>query len=122
MIGFEEEVARDQSRADEGPDTRNLEKKAIYENLVALYYLPPYVSRGITREYLVKVHKGEVFRVTLSDLRHFEVDLTPAQVKKHGVINNGLLVKKLNILLESKGEDKLGFSHFEPPDQVDFAD
>lgn len=118
MIGFEEEVARDQSRADEGPDTRNLEKKNIYENLVALYYLPPYASRGITREYLIKVHKGLVFRVTHSELRHFEVDLTPAQVKKYGVVNNGLLVKKLNILQESREEPNLGFTHCEPPDQV----
>ena len=118
MIGFEEEVLRDQSRADEDLDTKNLEKKTIYENLIALYSLPPYMSRGINREYLLKVHKGLVFRVTHSELRHFEVDLTPAQFKKYGVINNGLLVKKLNILLESRGQPALGFTHFEPPDQV----
>ena len=121
MIGFEEELGQEQSRADEGPDTKNLEKKTLYENNNTLFSLPPYISRGITREYLLKVHKGLVFRVSHSELRHFEVDLTPSQVKKHGVINNGLLVKKLNILLESRGQPTLGFSHFEPPDQVSFT-
>ena len=32
--------------------------------------------------------------------KHFEVDITPQMTKKIGVINNAILVRKLNILLD----------------------
>lgn len=118
MIGFEEEIAKERVRTDEGPETRDREKKSLYEMVAKLYYLPPYGSRGINRDYLLKVYNGTVFRVNLIELKHFEVDLTPNQVKKLGVVNNGLLVKKINIILESKGKPNLGFDQYEPPEQV----
>lgn len=118
MIGFEQEVSKESVRADEGPDTKDVEKKKLYKTLSLLYFLPPYGSRGVTRDYLLKVHRNEVFLVSNNDIKHFEVDLSPCQVKKHGVANNGLLVKKLNILLDRRKLKSLGFDHFEPPEQV----
>ena len=81
-------------------------------------FLPPFNSRGCRRKWLIGVHKGDYFSVTHSELRHFEVDLEPNQVKQIGVVNNGLLVRKLNWLLESRGEPTIGHSEFEPPEHV----
>ena len=118
MIGFEEQLLKRNPRDNEGPETRNLEKKPLYDMLAAIYNLPPYGSRAVTREYLLKVFRGEVFCVKNNELRHFEADLTPALTKRNGDPNNGILVKKLNILLQSKGLPQLGFTHFDAPDTV----
>lgn len=120
MIGFEEEFAKENVRADEGPDTRSLEKRALYEFIAKDYLLPPFGSRGVTRDYLLRVHRGQVFRIPIMDIKRFEVELQPVQTKKLGVANNGLLTKKLNILLESREEKTLGFDHYEPPEQVQY--
>lgn len=109
-----------QHRADEGPETKNLDKGQLYDTLGVQYYLPPLNSRGITREYLLSVHRGTAYRLPLSTLKHFEVDLTTKMVTKVGVVNNGLLVKKLNILLQSKRQPELGFDEYDPPDQVTY--
>lgn len=121
MIGFEEEVAKDSVRADEGPETKSLDKKPLYEMIALVYYIAPYGSKGMTRDYLLKVHAGKVYRIKHGELRHFEVDLTPQMTKKLGVVNNGLLVKKINILLKDKNLPDLGFTQYEPPEQVHFV-
>jgi hypothetical protein len=121
MIGFFNETPRDTGHSSEDPDTQNLDKKHLYDMIAHRYYLPPYQSRGVTREYLLGVHKVTNFRVTNSDLRHFEVDLSPAMTKKVGVQNNGLLVRKLNNLLLTRNLPVLGFEEFEPPEQVVFV-
>ena len=118
LLGFEEEGVRRNPRESEPPETRSLEKKALFDMLNVLYFLPPIGSRAITRDYLLRVYRGTVFRVNNGQLRHFEADLTPALTKRNGDPNNGLLVKKLNILLESRGDASLGFSHYDPPDTV----
>lgn len=122
MIGFENEMARTKAHANEGPETRDKDKKELYDVVGFTYKVGPYGSRGIHREYLLGVYHGTVFRVTHHDLRRFEVDLTPSMVKRIGTLNNGLLVRKLNRLLKSKGLPELGFTESEPPDQVDFCD
>ena len=121
MIGFEEEVSKRSTRESEGLDTKSLEKKALYDMLGVLYYLPPYGGRAVTRDYLLRVHRGTVFRVNNSELRHFEADLTPQFTKRNGDPNNGLLVKKLNLLLESRQQPSLGFTHYDAPDTVLFC-
>lgn len=118
MIGFENELLRQKLHANEGPETRDKDKRELYETVNYRWSMAPFGTRGIIREYLLAVHNGTVFRVTHHDLRHFEVDLTPPMVKRIGVLNNGLLVRKLNMLLASKGDHDLGFSEEEPPDQV----
>ena len=118
MIGFEEEEERRNPRESEGPETKSLEKKALFDMLAVLYYLPPFGGRAVTRDYLLRVHRGTIFRVRNSELRHFEADLTPQLTKRNGDPNNGLLVKKINILLEARSLPTLGFTHFDAPDTV----
>lgn len=118
MFRFDHKDTRTANRGNEGPETHGLEKKAVYQKVALQYFLPPILSRGVNREYLLKVLKGEVFRVTHSDIKHFEVDLTDDMTKKFTTVNNGLLVRKLNRLLESRRESPLGMDEHDPPDQV----
>ena len=107
-----------QAKSDEEPETRNLDKSQLYEMVSELHFLPPLHSRGITREYLLDVHRNQVYKVELQTLKHFEVNLNQRQTKKVGVINSPLLVRKLNLLLKSRKENDLGFDEYDPPDQV----
>lgn len=122
MIGFEDELERPGAHLDEGPETANMEKPQLYDSVHAIKYVPPYGTRGTRRRYLVNVATGKVFSVTHSELRHFEVDLDNSHTRRLGVINNGLVVRKINMLQSSRGEPQLGFSEFEPPEQVDGFD
>ena len=121
MIGFENELLRRKPHADEGPETRELDKRELYESVFLRWFIPPFDSRGMTREYLLAVYHGQAYRVTHSEIRHFEVDLEAKMIKRIGILNNGLLVRKLNKLLEAKGERPLGFKEEEPPEQVAFS-
>lgn len=116
MIGFQPELLGDLPQPDESLETRNLEKKELYDMVTAIWCLPPYTSKGVTREYLLQVHSAQVFRVNTNELRRFEVELTKDSLKKVGAINNALLVKKLNILLAEQGNRTLGFTEFEIPE------
>ena len=111
-----------QARADEDSSTKHMDKSELYESLVQDYFLPPLHSRGITRDYLLNVHKCQVYRVGHTILKQFEVNLTVKMSKKVGVINSGLLVRKLNILLSSRGDNELGFDEYDPPDQVTYLE
>ena len=104
----------------EDPETRNLDKKDLYQMVAHKHYMPPIGSRGCNRDYLIKVYKGRCYRVPLLALKHFEVELTSAMTRRVGIPNNCLLVRKLNILLRSKGEPELGFDDMEPPEEVRF--
>ena len=118
MIGFEEEPQSERGHPNEDPETRKLDKREFYNLLCHKFYLPPFSSRGVTREYLVKVHKGYCFSVPLLTLKHFEVELSTSMTKKVGIQNNCLLLRKVNILLKSRGQSELGFEDFDPPEEV----
>ena len=118
MIGFQNELNPERGQSQEESETKNLEKKEIYDMLVHKYYLPPYSSRGVTREYLLKVHHDKYYRISLLELKHYEVELTTKMTRRIGIQNNGLLVKKLNLLLSSNNMKPLGFDEYNPPDQV----
>ena len=64
MIGFQNELNPERGQITEGLDTRNLEKKELYDMLAHTIYLPPYHSRGVNREYLLRVHKGLCYRAS----------------------------------------------------------
>ena len=117
MIGFQEGLLADATQADEGPETVNLAKNELYDMVGTTYFLPPYSSKGVTREYLLKVNRHQVFRATKQEIRHFEVDLTPKQQRRHSTINNAILLRKLNTLLQATGRRPLGFDELEVPDQ-----
>lgn len=122
MIGFQNELNPERDQSQEESETKNLEKKEIYDMLLHKYYLPPYSSRGVTREYLLKVYHDKCYRVHLLELKHFEVELTTKMTRRIGIQNNGLLVKKLNFLLSSKNMNPLGFDEYDPPEQVISSD
>ena len=117
MIGFDEGFQGFRDLDQEGDDTKNLKKNKLYEMVSKEYFLPPVDSKGITREYLLQVRDGEVFRVTNSDHKHFEYHLEKKATKKVGVVNNVLMVKKLNMFLASKNQPQLGFTEYNLPEQ-----
>ena len=117
MIGFQDGLMREERQADEGADTINLQKNELYDMVGAQYFIPPYSSKGVTRDYLLKVHRNQVFRATKQEIRHFEVDLTPKQQRRHSTINNAILIRKLNTLLQATSRRPLGFDELEVPDQ-----
>ena len=118
MIGFDPALQniRGTSQRDNEQD-KTKDKKALYESLVRLWYLPPYTSKGMTREYLVQVYHGSVFRVPVMEMKRFELELHPRTLKRTAMQNNGLLVRKLNKLLQSRDQPQLGFDEHEPPEQ-----
>ena len=122
MIGFREKPTVERVNLNEDPETRELNKKKFYNILAGRFFLPPLSTKGITREYLVKVHRNEVFTIPLFDLKHFEVELTVPMMKRVGIPNNSLLVRKLDGLLMSQQLPTLGFDDFEPPDEVELCD
>lgn len=117
MIGFDSLLRGDMRQMDEEADTRSLEKKELYELVSKVWFIPPYQSRGVTREYLLKVHKDQVYRITHSELKHFEVDLTPEHHRKAQGMGHAVLIRKLNILLGLTNRKPLGFSEHDIPDQ-----
>lgn len=118
MIGFHEQPPNEKGHLNEDPETRDLDKKKLYNLLSERHCLPPLSTKGITREYLIKVYKDEVFTVSLYDLKHFEVELTLAMNRRVGMPNNSLLVRKIDGLLLSQGMPPLGFEAYDPPDEV----
>lgn len=118
MIGFHEQPTTDRGHPNEDPETRELDKKKLYNVLAVRHFLPPFSTKGITREYLVKVYRSEVYTIPLLDLKHFEVELTLEMNKRVGIPNNSLLVRKIDGLLRSRRLPPLGFDAYEPPDEV----
>lgn len=117
MIGFSQDFMLYKQGDDEDVATKNLDKNELYELVIKTYMLPPVNSKGITREYLLQVKDGEVFRVTHRDHKEFEFGLEKEHQRKVGVVNNALLVRKLNLLLRMHGEKELGFTEYNLPDQ-----
>jgi len=118
MIGFCEQPITDRGHPNEDPETRELDKRKLFNMLAQRHFLPPLTTKGITTEYLVKVYRNEVYTVPLLNLKHFEVELTPNMTRRTGIPNNSLLVRKIDGLLVSRGLPTLGFDDFEPPDEV----
>ena len=88
---------------------RGISKKKLHEMLCDEYFLPGNDSRGITRDYLVGVYTNVHFRIPLLEIKHFQADLTPGQLKKAPVLYCGQLVTKINRILEETHRRPLGF-------------
>ena len=118
MIGLQASLFGEERQPDEDLDTRSLEKKELYEMINETFFIPPYTSKGVTRLYLINVHKNRVFRVKKTELKYFEVELTSEMQRRVSNISNAILVRKLNVLLQKTGRLGLGFSEFDVPDQA----
>lgn len=117
MIGFQDEFFLDAVQENEDEKTRYLSKSQLYHLVAAKYFVPPMNSRGMTRDYLLKVWRNQVYSVEQQAMKAFEFGLKPEQVMKIGIPNSSYLVRKLNHLLQERGSLPLGFSELEVPDQ-----
>jgi hypothetical protein len=117
MIGFSQDLQDISRHKDEGLDTLKLQKNELYDLVASEYVLPPSASKGVTREYLLSVKNGSVFRVTHQSWKTFDFKLNKDQLRKSQMISNPILVRKLNLLLQSKSEKPLGFDEFNVPEQ-----
>lgn len=107
MIPIRPERVHD--NADEPEAIRNLKKKAIYKLLAETWMLPEENSKGVHRRYLVAVYRAEVLRIHAMEFKRFEVELTPAQLKKTPFISSGDVFAKIGRLLTEMGQPPLGF-------------
>lgn len=117
MIGFQQGLA-DIARPEEPAETASLSKNQLYDRVASTYFIPPYLSRGVTRDYLLRVLNDQVFRVTHNVIKHFEVDLDKAHTTKTSSPNNSLVVKKLNLLLDHQNNRPLGFDEYDVPEST----
>jgi hypothetical protein len=101
--------AHNQENVDEPEAIRNLKKKAIYKMLSDQYLLPEENSKGVHRRYLVGVYRGDYFTINVMEFKRFEVELTPAQLKKTPYLSSGDVFAKISRLLEEMGLPPLGF-------------
>ena len=104
MIGFQLGLKAEQPQPDEGPETLHLSKNQLYDMVNQTHMVPPLGSRGVTRDYLLRVYRDQVFRVTHHVYKHFEVDLSPLHLKKTPLVNCSMVVKKLNLLLAERNQ------------------
>ena len=98
-------------RENEPAAIRNLSKSQIYSTLSEEVYLPPKESKGVNREYIVRVYMNEALRIPLIEYKRFEAELTPLQRKKAPFVNLLDLYQKANQLLASMGHNQFGFSN-----------
>jgi hypothetical protein len=117
MIGFAQDLQDISKVRDEGPETQKLQKNELYDLVANDFLLPPCTSKGVTREYLLNVRNGKVFRVTNHEWKTFEYKLEKKHHRKSQLVNNPILVRKLNILLKSYGQHDLGFDEYNVPEQ-----
>lgn len=95
---------------DEPPETRDLTKKKLHEKLSEQWFLPSNEARGVTRVYLMQVHRHQVFRVPLLEMQHFMANLIPKDHMKKAPYINSLDVKiKVEGLLRELNMPPLGY-------------
>ena len=117
MIGFRRFEGEAVAEQREGEDTRHLSKQRFYNMLSENYFLPSIDSKGVCRQYLLRVHRNEVFRVTNREYKTFEVNVNPGHFKKNGLSCLGHLVTRLNRLPVSRNERPLGFPEHVIPEE-----
>ena len=117
MIGIQRGLAHQRSLRENDPETKDLSKTKIYNRLDDLYLLPPILSKGVNRAWLVEVWNDRVFRVSLRDWKQFEAGLSNKPYKKNSHTNLLHMVGRLNALLRAKGHHELGFPAFVVPDE-----
>ena len=97
--------------------TKGRTKNQLYKTVEEKYLIPAWTSKGVTREYLLRVLRDEFFRVEKRIISKFECDLAAKQLKHTGSQSCAFIVKKLNILLAEEGKKPLGFTEFDLPEQ-----
>ena len=117
MIGLPRILNQAGQHLNEGPETRDLCKEKVFDRLSEQYLMPPIHTKGVSRNWLIRVWNGEVFRVAIRDFKLFEADITPNHMKRNGFTNLLHLMLKINQLLTSRQQPTLGFHDFCVPDE-----
>ena len=104
--------------ADEPPACRGKSKHQLHAMLAEEWCLPSPDSKGSNRQFLVNFYQGNCYRVRALDMKRFEVELSPAQQKKTGLVNLAYIYRKLNALLQERGELGLGFPENVIPEEA----
>ena len=106
---------------DEPVELRELSKSKIYSQLASQWFLPQKESRGVTRAYLVQVHRGDVFRVQRQVILEYECRLTAAETRKSSFYSVALLYDRLEAYLVEMQQRQLGFSLTNLPEEDWFS-
>lgn len=100
------------------PEEYRVQSKAkIYQNLSQTYFLPDKDSRGLSKLYLARVHRNMVFRVNRQVLLQYECGLQQDETLKTSFLNLGLLMSRMNLLLQQLAQPQLGFDQNTLPDE-----
>lgn len=106
---------------DEPAQLRGLSKSRLHEEIAKTYFIPELDSRCCTRQYLIQVFRGDVFRVRRQDILGFEVTLTPDMSLKSTFFNIGLLRERASVYLTQLGHRPFGFPINCNPDEQWFV-
>ena len=101
--------AQQQANLDEPAAIRDMKKKVLYKQLSDQWFLPEENSKGVNRRYLVRVYTGAVYRILIMDYKRFDMELTPAQLKKAPFLSSADVYSKIDALLVEGGQRPLGF-------------
>lgn len=96
-------------RLDEPEELRLLTKSQLHKLLCTQFLLPAKECRAMTRQYLVKVHRGEVLRVDRMEILTFEAALTQEQMARIGSNNVTILVQRITLFLDQQALQPFGF-------------
>lgn len=110
--------ANGEGNPNEPPEIRGLNKKELHEYLHERWHLPPHNARGVTRDYLVKVHLNQVFRINDVELKQFLANLTKKMTKKVPLINSTDVKAKVEMMLSELALPPLGYPPNIIPDET----
>ena len=116
MIAF---LANNEQEDDEDipVEYRKTSKQQLYTSLSNEYLLPPMLSKGVNKRWLVNVATGVVFRLNLMEFKRFEIQLFPRHWKNQAWINLSVLFRKVSSLLAERQLAPFGFNDHCVPDE-----
>ena len=95
---------------DKPAEFSGVSKADIYDELNGQFFLLDIDCRATIRSYLIKIGRGEGFRIACQDILAFEVNLTPEEKVKSSFYNLTVLRERASKLLEQLGQNPFGFT------------
>ena len=106
-----------QNRDEEPEETRRLSKSQLHSMVSERWLVPSRDSKGVCRRWLLSQHIGLSWRVEITTIRRFEVEVPARLQKKACMTNLADLLARLNSLLQERGEATLGFQDHMIPEE-----
>lgn len=94
----------------EPEEVRHLTKKLMHARLAEDWYLPDKNCRGVTRQYLVGVFRGNIFRINFYEMQRFLADLHKDQLKRVPYMNSADIKAKVEVQLQEQNFPPLGYA------------